>query len=384
MKKNRLILLSVAIIAVVSILLVFQLTRENGSSLLAIDYSTTYSTISTIYQRQTFYANGNYWLFYSNGTNLFYTSSSDDLLWRTPKNVTRGLSASAMSIWYENGNVHYANAGGPGSPVVYRKGQIVENEIVWSGEQTVTQAIPTVENYNAYVTVDSSGRPWISYMRSDSKATQNPWTVQIIRANSPSAESWTAPMQVSSASFYPLRSSVYPLSNERMYAIYVSEIGAEGRLWDGTSWQQPETITNRDLTRDPSYSAVSLNDEIHLALTENATNDVYYFNRLSNAKWEEKLVEPKQEMVSVPVLSTDPASKTLYLLWIQGNTLQVRKTENGKWEKATTPNLSLTSPVALSSFYYVTEGKLGVALIERIEPHTPEVYKLGYFVLSDL
>ncbi|HLC00357.1 MAG TPA: hypothetical protein VJL33_03480 [Candidatus Bathyarchaeia archaeon] len=383
MKKNRLILLSVSIIAVVSILLVFQLTRENGSSLFAIDYSTTYSTISTIYQRQTFFANGNYWLFYSNGTNLFHTSSPNGSDWRTPTFVTRGLSASAMSVWYENGNVHYANAGGPGSPVVYRKGRITENEIVWSKEQTVVQAVSTVENYNAYITVDSSGLPWISYMRSDSKATQNPWTVQVTTANSPNAESWSAPMQVSNVSFYPLRPSLYAMSNGRMYAIYMSEIGAEGRLWDGTSWQEPETITNRDLTRDPSYSAVSLNDEIHLALTENATNDVYYFNRLLNAKWEEKLVEPKQELISVPVLSTDPASKTLYLLWIQGSTLQVRKTENGKWEKAITPNLSLTSAVALSSFYYVSEGKLGVALIERIEPHTPEVYKLGYFVLSD-
>ena len=385
MKKSRLALFSVAILVIVSILLFFQLTSQNGSSplLATVDYSTTYSTISTLYQRQTFFANNNYWLFYSNGNNLFCTSSSDGLNWHIPTKVTSGLSASAMSIWYENDTVHYANAGGPGSPVVYRKGQIVGNEIMWDDEQVVAQAVTTIERYNAYVTVDSSGRPWVSHMSFDSKATQNPWTVQVTRAESSTGETWAAPMQVSNPSFYPLRPSIYSLPNERMYAIYVSENGAEGRLWDGTSWQQPETITNRDFSRDPSYSAASLNDEVHVTFMENGTSNVYYYKRQANGKWEETLIEAEQAEVSVPVMTVDSAKRILYILWMQANTLQVRRMESGNWEKIGIPNLALTSPRALSAFYEVKEGKIGVAMLERIS-HDTEVYKLRYFVVSNL
>src|SRR3972149_759513 len=132
MKKKYYPIISITLVAVVlvSVLLFFQINTsgkiETSKNLALIDYSTTYATVSTVYQRKTFQFNGTYWLFYGNGTGLFYTSSPDGSNWRAPITITDGPSASAMSVWNENGIVHYANAAGS-SPIVYMRGEIIGN-----------------------------------------------------------------------------------------------------------------------------------------------------------------------------------------------------------------------------------------------------------------
>jgi hypothetical protein len=388
MKKKHYLIISLTLLAIVlvSVLLFVQVSNlynpETSKNLAFIDYSNTYATVSTVYQRKTFLFNGTYWLFYCNGTNLFYANSLDGLNWSKPVTIASGLSASGMSVWFENGTIHYTHTEGLDVPVTFRKGQITGNEIVWEAEQEIVLGASNYEYYNAYSTVDSEGRPWVSFMRSEDDFPDTWYTVQVTRANSPTAGQWSPPMQISNTSLLPLRPCLIPLPDAQIYAVYVSQNGIEGKLWNGTNWQTEESITIRHPVKDYAFSAVGLNGEVHLAFVENATNRLYHYRRFASGEWQENLIASQGDSVAA-VLSADPSTNTLYCLWITGDTLHLSKMQNGVWIEENIEKLFLESPQALSVFYETTEGKLGVALLERISI-TPAAYKLRYFVAKNL
>jgi hypothetical protein len=380
MKKNRLYIAILLIPAILIFLVVFQYMNEKSSNqvLGTIDVSDTYATISTIYQRKTFFANGNYWIFYCNGSRLLYATSLDGLNWNPPTVMSEGSSASAVSLWYD-GNIHYALASGIlGESVVYRKGTVIGNSVSWSDQKVAIQGIATCRYYNGFCIIDSEGRPWVSCICDDGIS----YTSQVARSNSTNGELWSQPMNLSSSSL-PLRTTILPLPEARIFAIYVSEIKVEGRLWNGTAWQQVESITDQSPASDYGYSAVSLNDEVHLALLQNTTNNVLYYRRLTNGTWRETLIEAGQDTISFPVLSEDPSKNALYCIWIQDSGIQLRKRENESWIKVEIDNFALTSPTALSSFYEVNDGKIGLALLEKISQNYL-AYRLRYYVLKNL
>ena len=388
MKKKYYPIISIALATVIltSAVLLVQINKsdtvETSKNLALVDHSDTYATISTVYQRKTFSYDGTYWLFYCNGSSIFYTSSPDGSNWGASTPLTDGLSASAMSVWSENGVVHYAYAAGS-SPIIYMRGEIVGKEIHWGEQKNVVLGVSTYEYYNAYCTVDSDGRPWISFIRYDNGSPEEPWSVQVVRADSPSGEHWSAPMQASENSFLPVRPCLVPLSESQMYAIWVTQNGSEGALWDGTSWQPAEKISSRHPIIDYDYSTASLNDEVYLALPENNTDNVYGYRRLANGEWQETLLA--QQATVAAVLSVDASTKTLYCTWLHDHTLQLKKMINGDWADVNIENTVISSPSAFSASYNVDDGKLDVTLLDLVSTlPDPLLYKLYYFVIPNL
>jgi len=364
---------------IVAAFLYVELTeRTPVINLTTIDFSNTYSTVSAIYQRKTFYDNGTCWLFYCNGTALMYTTSSDGVSWRPSVLVSSLPSASAMSIWHEDGEVHYALASGvSGDPAICRKGKIVGNEIAWEEPQIAIQAGAGYEYYNGYCTIDGEGHPWVSCLSSYGEQ----WTVKVSEGNS-EGDLWNPPEELYDPSPFPQRTSILPLAGARIYALSVDEMKVEGRLWNGTAWEHVETITNQPPSQDFGYSAVSLNGEVHFVLLQNQTNDVLHYKRYTNGTWETTVIASAQGILSFPVLSADPLKNVLYCAWIKDNTIQLEKRENESWQKISIPNLALTSPRALSCFYTVTDGKLGLAILEWVEQK--QLFQLRYYVIKDI
>jgi hypothetical protein len=382
-KKLQIISITIALIAIISAVIVFQFINNSQSNqnLATIDYSNTYATVSTLFQRKTFLYNGIYWLFYCNGTSLFYTSSTDSLNWRTPTTIGPALSASDMSVWFENGTVSFTSTGGV-IPVIFKVGQIIGENIVWSDAQTVASVSSTAERYNSYVTADDEGRPWVSFISSENDFPNSWFTVQVAHADSPNGGNWSPSVQVSNNSVLPLRPCLIPLQNDQMYVVYVSQNGVEGRLWTGTTWQSAERVTDRSPVKDFAFSTVSLNGEVYLTFVENATNSVYCYRRLSSGEWQETLISAEHDSVAA-VLSVDSSKNTVYCLWIDQSMLHMKKMENSAWSDAAIENPLLTSPIALSTFYKVSDGKLGVALLETLSQNPPS-YRLRYFVIPNL
>lgn len=252
-----------------------------------------------------------------------------------------------------------------------------QTSLIFALDETTKIVFPTYEYYNAYCTVDTDGYPWVAYQQYDG----NYWAALTTRATSTEGSSWASPTKLSDRSFFPLRTSILSMSEGRMYAIFASDLEVEGRLWNGTTWGKQEIITDQSPAHDYDYSAVSLNDEVNLVLLQNATNNILHARRLTNGTWEKTVLEADQSAMATPLLSIDSAkTDVIYCAWLQDHTLQLRKWENGIWRKDTTVDLDLASPVALSCFYYTSEGKLGIAILDRVGPELQ--YKLGYYTLE--
>ncbi len=147
------------------------------------DPSSTTSTIGTstgVYstqypdQRKTFYTKGLFWVFYSDGSNLVYRTSSDGLSWSS-SNIVRSPCQLGyyFSVWFDGDYVHYAYSRGfTGEALLYRRGlPNADGTITWSTpEQQATEAVPTRIMYRRQTWVegnlwsmDSSPSPTVNY-----------------------------------------------------------------------------------------------------------------------------------------------------------------------------------------------------------------------------
>jgi len=106
-----------------------------------INTSPTEFAIGYPTQRKSFHANGRFWAFYSDGTNMVYCTSTDGSTWTAPTAIRPADLGDEFSIWFDGTYFHYACApGGAGTPIYYRKGLPVgDGSITWvtDAEQTV-------------------------------------------------------------------------------------------------------------------------------------------------------------------------------------------------------------------------------------------------------
>jgi len=62
------------------------------------------------HQRKTFYANGRFWVFYSDGRNMVYRTSTDGSTWSSATTVRAAINGSLFSVWFDGTYLHYAYA----------------------------------------------------------------------------------------------------------------------------------------------------------------------------------------------------------------------------------------------------------------------------------
>ena len=130
----------------------------SNSSAIGVGYGTLYPM-----QRKVFYANDLFWAFYSNGTNLVYTTSRTGVVWSTVTNVRTCLQGYEFSVTFDGLYIHYVFASTT-SDVLYRSGKTnYDGSITWNGaEETVFDHI---DNYTQIpsITVDTNGYAWIIF-----------------------------------------------------------------------------------------------------------------------------------------------------------------------------------------------------------------------------
>lgn len=342
-----------------------------------IGSTTTYAAITTNFQRKTFYADGYHWVFYCNGSHMLYTTSGDGLNWDIPVIINEGISSSGFSVWYR-GDVYYVYcSGAPGTPVVYMRGSISNNRIDWEVVLNVVTGLSGYEHYNAYCTIDGEGYPWIAYLQYDG-FNYSSW---IVKAKDFEGMSWNNPTKISD-SIHPLRISLMPLNDGKVYAIYTNSKEVSGRLWNGSFWMIEEIITKILPQQDYGYSAVSHNDTVHLALLESLSNDIFYFNFTYGSGWQGgQIIQESQSSISFPVLSIDETTKSLYVFWIYDDDVNVKIRTEGYWEdlsgSAAPFGKKFNSPKGISCFCKAYNGKIGVVTLEGQK--SPFILKYYFF-----
>jgi hypothetical protein len=133
-----------------------------------IGTSTAVNGWATIYsfQHKIFYMATRYWVFYTDGTNFGYRTSTDGSSWSDFTALKAEDEGHRFGLHFDGTYIHYVFCdSGSGSDVLYRRGTPQTNgTITWSAVEQTAYATPAGDSVMyPLVTVDSNGYPWVSF-----------------------------------------------------------------------------------------------------------------------------------------------------------------------------------------------------------------------------
>jgi len=278
------------------------------------------------FQRKAFYANGRFWVFYADGTNIVFRTSVTGQTgnWSSATTVRSGVNGYRFSVDFNGSHVAYADGYGLG--LSYRLGTTnSDGSITWATtEQTVTSGFA----YHPSITFDANDYSWIVY--------RTPYTGQVnVTKNSVKNGSWITesgfPTQLSSGSTSAnFRQVIVPLGSGAMYAIYASLAQINGTYWDGFSWDTSETITSTNTVQGGFSAVVDSSGNIHLAFLRATTYDIVYVKRTGSSWGSEIELVSSQGSSAYPSISKH--SSDLYIFWCYNNYIRVIEYESGAWQ----------------------------------------------------
>jgi len=328
-------------------------------------------------QRKTFYANGYFWLFYSDGTNLVYRTSADGISWSSPTVVRACADGSYFDIEYfpaySPSYIYYAYAGG--GDLIFRRGFISGNAVTWGSEVTVHSGYVW---YAPSVGVATDGRVFVGGSLS---AAGNTYFYVWTNPNNDGSGTWSYQLLTWGSGTDTWRSDILQLTSGRVYVLFCRSGTIYGNLWNGSGWGTNESfgVGQRD------FSSCAEGDDVHVAYISSATgNAKAYRKRTYGVGWgSEEIVKTEPSLYVGQTLCVDLNSGDLYYFWGEGTTIYYsKKPSGGSWSSPTTfasgeSDLRLLS---INAFKQVWNDSIGVVWTRgELSP-----YKLRYQVLSTL
>jgi len=346
-------------------------------------------------QRKSFYANGRFWAFYSDGTNLVFRSSTDGITWTDATSLGACLAGDDAAIWFDGTYVHYARYDEDGYDLFYRRGTPVsDGTITWSAdEQTVyAGSYTTTFHYHPVIAVDSSGYAWIGtrgyYMAHGYPAREYP----NIFKNANNDGTWSTdtgfPYELN-ATFGGWTVSPVPLTSQKMYVIYCNSGNSPlGILYDG-SWGSEETdLADYVLGDDKLFSGVAEGDHVHFVyLRGEQTYQIRYNKRTYGTGWaaNDVLVQDSVAYATSCALSID-AINDLYCFWSRDTTSHVyyKKCVSGTWDTDPTDWINeatdgIASEYAISCYAQIYGSRIG--LLYTTKTSSPYDVRFAYLTV---
>jgi hypothetical protein len=251
-----------------------------------IGTSTSQFGVAYPFQKKVFFANGRWWFFYWNGTNLGWRTSIDGISWSNFTIYGALSSGVYFSIWYDELNNKTCLVRNSGSALMYRQGTAnADGTITWDADEVVatnyyvgTYAYPTICK-------DSSGYPWVAY-------NDGTGIVRVCKATATDGSTWGSTNSlwsgISSACIL-----IIPLTDNKMMAIMVkTNSGPQSRLYDGTmpynpnNWQNAVVINAAQSQLDHTFDAVVDGDNVHFVYTYfTGSYNIYYVKYTYGVGW---------------------------------------------------------------------------------------------------
>lgn len=392
MGKSETVLTRKKIVAFAILLLAPILNIQEAIGPSTVD--TTTSDDATLWpdQRKSFYANGRFWVFYSDGTNVVYRTSTDGTSWSGKTTVRSDCnSGEIFSIWFDGTYFHYAYCKEEASAAIYyRRGTPnSDGTVTWSAdEQTAVTGSSGVTYYQPTIATDDSGYPWIGY-RYVSGSTKRPYVTK----SSSNTGTW------STASGFPVDLTGWnaaewvvvpvPLTSGKMLVLYNS-FGRViyARQWTGSSWgytSQTSSATGEGCSN--YYSAVNEGDNVHLVFA-NSTSIVYTKYTYSSHSFspETKLKTFTSQSEVPPIICRDSNTNNLYVFWASdptNNHIYYKKCVGGSWDSSPTDWINeatdkLTYNETLTCFYNNYGAYVG--LVYMTKQSSPYNVRFAYIV----
>lgn len=343
--------------------------------------STTSEATMTTSQRKSFYANGRFWVFYSDGTNMVYRTSVDGSSWSSATTVRSCSSGQHFSIWFDGTYLHYAYANSE-SPLYYRRGTPGSGgTITWSASE---QTVSTTYNRASlpFVSVDSSRYVWIGYTEFDpDTGVYYPYVIKSGRNDGTWGTTPSGfPYLLEGSSTHSWSVSVVPLTAGKMLVVY-SSYGSYlyARSWSGSAWN-PECYLTYTVYGD--HSVVSQGDYAHIAFMSltGTLHTMYSYSGNSLSAVHQILSS------SIPVaLSIDQSKSVLYAFWAANDHIYYKISTDGgsTWSSAIdwiSEETTITSEYSLTSFCQAYTYRIG--LVYMTKRSSPYNVKFAYLLLD--
>ena len=352
------------------------------------DVATTISLTHSL-GRKLLYANGRYWLFYSDGPDVVFRTSVDGQSWGSKAILKEEAQGWCVYLWHEfREGINYLHYGfSPewfGEGVYYRRGVMnADGTIAWSAdEQLAVVGIPGVVGGFWGVVPDSEGYPFILY---GWYTTTHPWeTIHVYVTKSDyNNGTWVTssdfPKAVYNATVnFRISAQIVPLTDQKMYMVYcpmryygTSDLPVQGRLWNGSALLGAEDISSGYQTSNLAFSIISQNDDVYLVYERELTSRELIFRRRHGGVWEpEEIVAPLVNYESFFTCSISPGGR-FHVFWLEENVMHVVRAPDGSWSDIDYPFgesfnfLSGDGKDNVACIPYVNSGTIVVAWLER-------------------
>jgi len=339
--------------------------------------ATTSGAAGFTYERKTFFASGRHWVFYSNGTNMVFRTSTDGISWSDATTVRAATYGHHFSICFDGTYFHYSY--GSYEELTYRRGTPEsDGTMTWSASE---QTLVGDDAVYPCVAIDTSGYPYISYLDTSSNYGR-------ILKSSTNDGTWSTaggyPYNLHYDDTFSFSATILTLTNNRMYALYTPQDThvLYGKLYDG-SWGSEETIATINDKR--TFSAVAYGDNVVVAYLKTSPYNIACKERTYGGSWSgESTIQASTNTDSSPTLSLTNISGDLICFW-QGdpssNYIYYKERESGTWDTDPTTWINETAdttPKYLTS-YLQTYGSI-IGLLYQTKSGSP--YNVKYEFLT--
>lgn len=351
--------------------------------------STTNGATLAAPQRKTFFAVTRYWVFFQDGSNWVFRSSTNGTDWGSSTTFC-SYTAQMLSVVFDGTCVHvaYSTGWGGGGHLYYKRGTPASGgTISWDAEQIPGEHVTDWSYRWPIITIDSDGYPWIGYWYSytpyegDSRA----WVTK----SSTKDGTWTTvggfPYKIYD---YPYCGEVtipVPLTSTKVYVI-ISPINSDhvmGKLWTG-SWGLAEEVSSGHNLQDAAVGAVAVGDDVYMVYTEITSNDIHFRKRTYGSGWgTEGTVQAATTATTYPTLTVD--SSNLYCFWAGSVTdhIYYKKYSGGSWDTDPTDWITettdhLTGNDRLTCFVQSFNSVICLLYMTK----TTSTYNVRYSILS--
>ena len=320
------------------------------------------SAIRDVFQRKSFYAQGRYWIFYCNSSNIVYRSSTDGESWSSEDNATLATDGYHFSLWYNETTISYADA--TAGSLYYRCGTPQsDGSIVWfAAEQELTDL---VHNCWPSITLDSEGYPWIGVVNS-SMPGYEPYVLKSKWNNGSWLTDVGFPYKLSTESCFAV--GVVPLTSQKIYSVYskMTYDRLYGKLYSA-GWGAEETIFSGSMTLN-SFSMVAVDDTVHVIVTQ--PTQLSYSKRIGGT-WTAKESVYDDEVLGQ--LTKD--DEDVYISYTRGNKICVQ----ARYANGSSSSAEITCSYGyeiewLQAYYQVFDNKNALLYMEQ----TGSTYKLWW------
>lgn len=345
-----------------------------------IGTSTTSVATQTPRQRKTFFANGYFWDFYSDGTNMVYRTSVDEINWSAATVVRACTDGEMFEVTYNpdysTDYIYYVYGGGlVNNPLLFCRGTISGASIVWGTEFEVAAASLVLHYRYPTLAVLSDGRLYVGACRG---ASTNHRFYVWDNANNDGSGAWSGQNFADTASYDSTRHDrgiLIPLySSWLAYGMYLRDQSNDliGKLWTLGSWSASETIASDCLESNFSATPKGIlnTNDVRVGYT---CLDPYlgkkYRLRIWGIGW-----QPAEIITSTTYdygisICIDLSTGYVYAFWLsEANVLYAIRTASWGSVLTLTTGESPSYKSTINVFRHVTNNVIGVTWVKGTEP----------------